>query len=68
MSVDHFLEHEDESSFSAGMRYLKNHDLPLAGFAHDSTDPAMGRQYVFFSIRRLPVQAGARDHRVRGLL
>ncbi|WP_242502753.1 hypothetical protein [Bifidobacterium pseudolongum] len=45
--------------FLAGMQYLKEHDLPLAGAAHDFTDPTMGRQYMFFPIRRLPVRAGA---------
>lgn len=45
--------------FLAGMQYLKEHDLPLAGAAHDFTDPTTGRQYMFFPIRRLPVRAGA---------
>lgn len=53
-----YMEYEDDSSFPSGIRYLKDHDLPLAGAAHDFTDPGTGKQHMFFSIRRLLVQAG----------
>lgn len=49
-----YVEHDDDISFADGIQYLKDHDLPLAGAAHDFTDPATGRQYMFFPIRRLP--------------
>lgn len=49
-----YVEHDDDISFADGIQYLKDHDLPLAGAAHDFTDPATGRQYMFFPVRRLP--------------
>lgn len=49
-----YVEHDDDVSFADGIQYLKDHDLPLAGAAHDFTDPATGRQYMFFPVRRLP--------------
>ena len=42
-----------ESTFSDMLRYLQDHALPLAGAVHDFTDPATGKSYMLFPIRRL---------------
>ena len=35
------------------LRYLRDHDLPLAGAVHDFTDPVTGKSYMLFPIRML---------------
>lgn len=41
------------SAFADGLACLEQQGLPLAGAVHDFTDPATGRSYMCFPIRRL---------------
>ena len=40
-------------AFPATLAYMEQHCLPLAGAVHDFTDPATGKGYMLFPIRRL---------------
>lgn len=40
-------------TFPATLAYMEQHGLPLAGAVHDFTDPATGKGYMLFPIRRL---------------
>lgn len=40
-------------AFPATLAYMEQHGLPLAGAVHDFTDPATGKGYMLFPIRRL---------------
>ena len=42
-----------DSTFPDMLRYLRDHDIPLAGAVHDFTDPATGKSYMLFPIRKL---------------
>ena len=44
---------EEEDCFSSVMKYLEEHDIPLAGAVHDFTCPQTGRNYMFFPVRKL---------------
>ena len=43
----------ENADFAAVLEYLSENDMPLAGAVHDFTDPATGRNYMFFPIRKL---------------
>ncbi|MBP3637728.1 MAG: GyrI-like domain-containing protein [Clostridia bacterium] len=40
-------------AFPATLAYMEQHGLSLAGAVHDFTDPATGKEYMLFPIRRL---------------
>lgn len=40
-------------TFPATLAYMEQHGLSLAGAVHDFTDPATGKGYMLFPIRRL---------------
>ena len=40
-------------AFPATLAYMEQHGLSLAGAVHDFTDPATGKGYMLFPIRRL---------------
>ena len=40
-------------TFQQALAYMKEQGLPLAGAAHDFTDPRTGENYVYLPIRRL---------------
>lgn len=44
---------DEPDTFSQVLAYMKEHNLPLAGAAHDFTCPEDGKNYVFFPIRKL---------------
>ena len=46
-------ENEGEHTFQAAIGYLRENGLPLCGAVHDFTDPATGKGYMLFPIRRL---------------
>ena len=48
-----YVERENEDTFSEVIKYLKEHDISLAGAVHDFTCPRTGKGYLFFPIRRL---------------
>lgn len=46
-------ECEDENTFPKMIEYMKEETIPLAGAVHDFTCPRTGKNYMFFSIRKL---------------
>lgn len=48
-----YVECEDENTFSSGIKYLEDNNIPLVGAVHDFTCPQTGKNYMFFPIRRL---------------
>lgn len=47
------LERDNQFCFSCGLAYLRDEGLPLAGAVQDFTDPATGKGYMLFPIRKL---------------
>jgi len=43
----------ENADFPAVLQYMSENNLPLAGAVHDFTDPANGRNYMLFPIRKL---------------
>lgn len=43
----------ENADFSAVLAYMAQNRLPLAGAVHDFTDPASGKNYMLFPIRKL---------------
>ena len=43
----------ENADFPAVLRYMAENHLPLAGAVHDFTDPATGRGYMLFPVRKL---------------
>lgn len=43
----------ENADFFAVIQYMIDNNLPLAGAVHDLTDPATGRNYMLFPIRKL---------------
>ena len=48
-----YVECEDGGAFSTAIKYLEDNSIPLAGAVHDFTCPQTGKNYMFFSIRKL---------------
>ena len=48
-----YVECESDDTFSAAIKYLEDHNIPLAGAVHDFTCPQTGKNYMFFPIRKL---------------
>lgn len=46
-------ENDQPDSFVKMIGYMKENNLPLAGAAQDYTDPATGKNYTLFPVRRL---------------
>lgn len=44
---------DEPDTFGQVVAYMKEQGLPLAGAAHDFTDPRTGESYVYLPIRRL---------------
>ena len=44
---------EGKDSFSEMVKYMKENGVTLAGAVHDYTDPATGKDYMFFPVRKL---------------
>ena len=43
----------ENADFAAVLAHMKENGLPLAGAVHDFTDPATGRNYMLFPIKRI---------------
>ena len=43
----------DEDTFSQAIGYLNENKIPLVGAVHDFTDPATGKNFMFFPIQKL---------------
>ena len=43
----------EENAFPAGLHYLQENGLMLAGAVHDFTDPTTGENAMFFPVRKL---------------
>jgi len=43
----------EENAFAAGLDYLQENGLTLAGAVHDFTDPVTGENAMFFPVRKL---------------
>ena len=43
----------ENADFSAVLQYMNENNLSLSGAVHDFTDPATGRNYMLFPIRKL---------------
>ena len=40
-------------AFAETLRYMREKGIPLAGAVHDFTDPATGKGYLYFPVRRI---------------
>lgn len=47
------VENEGENTFAETLKYLEESGLALAGAVHDFTDPASGKGYMLFPIRKI---------------
>ncbi len=47
----------DGNPFSAVLDYMKENNMPLVGAVHDFTDPASGKNYMFFPIRIITAES-----------
>ena len=47
------FERTGPDSFPEALKYLEKNDIPLAGAVQDFTDPAEGKEYMLFPVRRL---------------
>lgn len=47
------VESESPGTFAAGLQYIEENALSLAGAVHDFTDPKTGKNYQYFPIRKL---------------
>ena len=47
------VENDNQFCFTRGLALLQKNGLTLAGAVHDFTDPATGRSYMCFPVRRL---------------
>ena len=47
------VECDHEGVFPEMITYLEENHIPLAGAVHDFTDPATGKNYMYFPIRKL---------------
>jgi hypothetical protein len=46
-------ECDQDGLFPKMIAYLQENHIPLAGAVHDFTDPATGKNYMYFPVRRL---------------
>lgn len=49
------MECEDENTFANGLAYINENSLTLAGAVHDFIDPADGKNYMMFPIKKLDI-------------
>ena len=47
------VEHENDQSFAEMLKYMGENNLSLAGAVNDFTDPKIGKNYMYFPIRKL---------------
>ncbi len=47
------MERDSEDSCSKTIKYLKDNGISLVGAVHDIIRPLTGKNYMFFSIRKL---------------
>ena len=45
-------ECENETTFAEVLAYMTENSIPLVGAVHDFTDPASGKNYLYFPIRK----------------
>lgn len=50
---EYLVAEASETTFPDMLRHLRDHNTPLAGAVHDFTDPATGKSYMLFPIRKL---------------
>ena len=48
-----YVPNDNEDSFVNGLLLMAQEDLKLVGAAYDFTDPATGKMYIYYPIRRL---------------
>ena len=48
-----YVERENDGTFSEVIKYMEDHEIPLAGAVHDFTCPQTGKGYLFFPCRKL---------------